>query len=87
MALSRKQLKELKSKMQNTNPNGLKAARQASKQTRKVSTQRVVKDTNFTKRKSIIRYSFKPNLLSSVTIVSDPAVVLVRLCCLEFFLH
>ena len=77
MALSRKQLKELKSKMQNTNPNSLKAARQASKQTRQVSTQRVVKDSNFTQRKSIIRYSFKPNQLVEVTYGAEKVIGLV----------
>ena len=77
MALSRKQLKELKSKMQNTNPNGLKAARQASKQTRQVSTQRLVKDTNFTKRKSVIRYSFKPNQLVEVNYGAEKVIGLV----------
>lgn len=77
MSLSRKQLKELKSKMQNTNPNGLKAARQASKQTRKVSTQRVVKASDFTKRKSVIRYSFKPNQLVEVNFESEKVIGLV----------
>lgn len=77
MALSRKQLKELKSTMQNTNPSGLKAARQASKQTRQVSTQRVVKAGDFTKRKSIIRYSFKPNQLVEVDFSSEKAIGLI----------
>lgn len=77
MALSRKQLKELKSKMQNTNPGGLKAARQAAKQTRQVSAQRVVKDANFTQRKSIIKYSFKPNQLVEVTYGAEKVIGLV----------
>jgi hypothetical protein len=77
MSLSRKQLKELKSKMQNTNPNSLKAARQASKQTRQVSTQRVVKDENFAKVKKIIRYSFKPNQLVEVDFSTEKSIGLI----------
>jgi hypothetical protein len=77
MALSRKQLRELKNKMANTDPSGLKAARQASKQSRQVSKQKIVRDTEFTERKSIIRYSFKPNQLVEVKYGNEKVIGLV----------
>ena len=77
MALSRKQLKELKTKMRTTDPNSLKAAQQESKQARQVSAKKVVKDENFTQRKSVIRYSFKPNQLVEVNLYDKKVIGLV----------
>ena len=60
MALSKSQLKELKSKMGQA---GLKAVRQSASQTKKVVKQKIIKDENFTRTKSVVRYAFKPNEL------------------------
>lgn len=77
MSLSRKQLRDLKTQMANTNPSGLKAARNAASQTRQITSQRVVKDENFTQRKSVIRYSFKPNQLVEVNLYDKKVIGLI----------
>lgn len=84
MALSRKQLKELKTKMSIKNPSGFQAAKQAAKQNRKVNNNKIVKDDNFSKRKSVIRYSFKPNQLVEI-IFGDQKIIGLIISDFEFF--
>lgn len=80
MALSRKQLKELKTKMSNTNPSGLQALKNAAKQNRQSrnnSVKKIVKDENFSRRTSVIRYSFKPNQLVEVSYGGNKIIGLI----------
>lgn len=81
MALSRKQLKELKSKMGNA---ALKAVKQTSSQTKTVVKQRIIKDENFSRTKSVVRYAFKPNELVEVNFVGEKVIGLI-ISDFEFF--
>lgn len=73
MAISKKQLKEIKSKM---GQKGLEAIRQSSSQTKKIIKQKIVK-SEFEKKKSVVRYAFKPNQLVHVSFGSEKVIGLV----------
>jgi len=77
MALSRKQLKELKSKMAKSNPKAFNAARNASKQTKSITNKKVFKEANFSSKKSVVRYAFKPNELVEINYLGEKIVGLI----------
>ena len=73
MALSKKQLKEIKSKLGKT---GLDALRQTSSGSQKVIKHKIVIN-EFEKKKSVVRYAFKPNQLVRVSLGSEKVIGLV----------
>lgn len=77
MALSRKQMREIKAKLSNTNPSSLQAIKKASSQSKHVSKKKIIKDENYSSRTSIIRYSFKPNQLVEVSFLGEKIIGLI----------
>ena len=67
MALSRKELKKIKSQMASQNPSALAAAKSAAKKSKDTIVKKTFIKEDFEPKKSIVRWSFKVNQLVTIS--------------------
>jgi len=75
MSLSRKDLKELKSKMAKQNPGGLHAAKMAAKQATSKLVKQTIRKENVEKKKSVVRWNYKTNQLVTVSTTNQIGLI------------
>ena len=66
MALSKKDLKSLKQKMKDSNPGALKAIKQSSSERKSITKKTIIKNEDFKRVKSVVRWNFKVNQLVNI---------------------
>ena len=85
MALSKKELKDLKQKMSVSNPDALKAIRQSSSERKSATKKSVIKNEDFKRVKSVVRWNFKPNQLVSIQKNISPDLIGLIVSDFEYF--
>ena len=85
MALSKKELRDLKKKMSKSNPNALSAIRKSSSERKTITKKTVIKDEDFKRVKSVVRWNFKTNQLVKIQHSSDKDLVGLIVSDFEYF--
>jgi hypothetical protein len=85
MALSKKELKQLKQKMKDSNPSALNTIRQNSSKRKMEVKKTVFKDEDFKRVKSVVRWNFKTNQLVKIKHFSDTDLVGLIVSDFEYF--